>query len=101
MIKLSEPGASLYHLNTIPFRIGEPHELNLAIKYPEQPFFYAFNNDSYNYAEWENPGYRLEGEIYEVIVRLVGANLNEEHHFTLKNLGPGNGLELTPPAPQS
>jgi hypothetical protein len=46
MVKLSEPGASLYHLNTIPFRIGEVHELNLAIKYPEQTFFYAFNNDS-------------------------------------------------------
>jgi hypothetical protein len=36
-----------------------------------------------------------------VIVTLVGPNTNDEHHFTLRNLGAGGGLELTNPEVQS
>jgi len=79
----------------VPFRIGEIHELNVAIKYRDQAYFYAFDNGTYGHFNWENPAYRLEGDAYEVIVRLRGVHLDQEHRFKLNNLGAGAGLEFS------
>jgi hypothetical protein len=92
--KAKDPFASLIDLNTVPFKIGETHELNVAIKHPHQAHFYAFDNSTYDYANWENPAYRLEGDTYEVIVRLRGVHLDQEHRFKLRNLGAGTGLQF-------
>jgi hypothetical protein len=100
MVKFSDPGASLFHLNAIPFRIGEDHELNITVKFPEDGFFYAFNNDSYSRPLWRHDGFRLDGDVYEVIVTLVGPHVGEEFHFTLRNLGQGKGLDLAGLTPQ-
>jgi hypothetical protein len=94
--KAKEPFASLIDLNTVPFRIGEQHELNVAIKYPDDSFFYGFNNSNYDHPNWRVPAYRLNGASYEVVVRLFGRLVDEEYRFTLKNLGAGQGLVMTP-----
>jgi hypothetical protein len=93
--KAKDPFASLIDLNTVPFRIGETHELNVAIKYPDQAFFYAFDNGTYDHPNWENPAFRLDGGTYEVTVRLRGVHLDQEHRFRLCNLGTGAGLEFS------
>jgi hypothetical protein len=93
--KAAQPFASLIDLNAVPFRIGETHELDIAIKHPDQPHFYAFDNSTYDHPNWENPAFRLDGDLYEVVVRLRGAHLDQEHRFRLRNLGTGKGLELS------
>lgn len=93
--KAKDPFASLIDLNTVPFRIGETHELNVAIKHPDQAYFYAFDNGTYDHPNWENPAFRLEGDTYQVIVRLRGVHLDQEHRFKLRNLGAGAGLEFS------
>ena len=74
----------------------ETHELNVAIKYPEQPWFYAFDNSTYDHPNWENPAFRLDGEECDVAVRLRGVHLDQELRFSLRNPGTGASLELVP-----
>jgi hypothetical protein len=95
--KARDPFASLIDLNAISFRIGEEHELNIAIKHPAQAFFYAFNNQTYDHPNWENPAYRLDGDAYEVVVRLFGRNVDEGYRFVLRNLGTAAGLQIALP----
>jgi hypothetical protein len=95
--KARDPFASLIDLNAVPFRIGEEHELNIAFKHPGQAFLYGFNNQTYDYPNWENPAYRLDGDSYEVVVRLFGRNVDDEFRFMLRNLGTGAGLEIALP----
>jgi pimeloyl-ACP methyl ester carboxylesterase len=98
------PFASLNDLNTVPFQIGEQHQLNVAIKHPQQEWFYAFDNTSYAHDNWENPSYRLVGDEYDVAVRLRGPNIDAEYTFVLWNPGPEQGfvfsqrIEPAPPA---
>jgi hypothetical protein len=93
--KAKDPFASLIDLNTVPFRIGETHELNIAIKHPEQAWFYAFDNSTYDHPNWDNPAFRLDGTEYHVVVRLRGTHLDQKLHFNLRNLGAGAGLEFS------
>jgi hypothetical protein len=94
--KAKDPFGSLIDLNAVPFRIGEQHELNVAFKYEKDPYFYGFNNTTYDHLNWENPEFRLTDGSYEVAVRLFGRLVDEEYRFTLKNLGAGGGLTMTP-----
>lgn len=91
-----QPFSSMIDLNAVPFRIGETHELNIAVKHPNQAHFYAFDNNSYHFDNWENPTYRLTEPRYEVIVRLRGRHVDDEHHFLIRNVGVDAGLELHP-----
>lgn len=92
--KAKDPFASLIDLNTVPFRIGETHELNIAVKHPEQAWFYAFDNSTFDFQNWENPSYKLTEHEYRVTVRLRGGHLDDEQHFIVRNLGVGKGLEI-------
>lgn len=90
--KARDPFASLFDLNAIPFRIGEQHELNVAIRHRSQAEIHGFNNDSYNYPNWDNPGFKLEASEYEVAVRLLGRNVDDEFRFFLKADPAGEGF---------
>jgi len=90
-----QPFASLIDLNTVPFRIGETHELDVAIKHHDQPHFYTFDNSTYDHPNWENPAFRLEGNTYDVVVRLRGAHLDQEYRVRLRNFGVNAGLQVS------
>ena len=90
--KARDPFASLSDLNAIPFRIGEQHELNVAIRHRGQAEIHGFNNDTYDYLNWDNPGFKLESGEYEVAVRLLGRNVDDEFRFLLKGDPAGEGF---------
>jgi hypothetical protein len=57
-----------------------------------QTAIHGFNNDTYNYPNWDNPGFRLESGGYEVAVRLLGRNVDDELRFFLKADPAGEGF---------
>jgi hypothetical protein len=89
------PFSSTIDLNAVPFRIGERHELNVAIKYSHESQCYAFSNVTYGHPDWKPPAYLLPEARYHIRVRLVGPFVDEEFHFGLENLGLDQGMELT------
>lgn len=92
---LERPFGSLIDLNTVPFRIGERHELDLVIKHASDGECYAFSNSSYSAPDWRVPAFRLDQSRYEVTVTLVGRRVDQEFHFELHNQGAGQGFTLT------
>jgi hypothetical protein len=73
---------------------GLPHELNLALKYPEDSNCYAFNNESYDRLDWRLPKFRLDGSTFHVRVKLIGQRVEKEWWFELINDGPNRGLRI-------
>lgn len=80
---------------------GLPRELDIALKYPDDEFCYAFNNKScISSRDWRMPAFMLKGHSFYIKVRLVGIPmLDETWWFKLSNLGKGDGLkiETSPP----
>lgn len=75
---------------------GLAQELDIALKYPEDEFCYAFNNESCCYSnDWRMPRFLLKGYSFYVKVRLMGVPmLDKTWWFTLYNSGAGKGLRI-------
>jgi len=73
---------------------GYPHELTVAMKYKEDESCYGFSDISYNFRDWRNTGYILDGSEFYVKVHLTGENTSGEWWFNLQNKGANNSIEL-------
>lgn len=75
---------------------GLPRELDIALKYPEDEFCYAFNNVSCRHSnDWRMPKFLLKGYSFYLKVRLVGVPmLDKTWWFKLYNSGAGKGLRI-------
>lgn len=62
---------------------GLSHELNLAIKHPQEKTIYAFNNDSYPYPGWRNPAFAIKSNKIVIRVRLSGENVDDKDWWVL------------------
>ena len=74
---------------------GERHELDIAMKYEDDEWCYAFANESYRAVDWRKPEWKLVGESFKVRISLQGVGMEDQvRWFALVNLGPGKGMEL-------
>ncbi len=74
-----------------------PHELDVAMKYPEEEECFAYNNANYWTANWSKlPAHRLNAEEMRVRVAITGSNFKPlVGWFVLRNPGVGGGLEIS------
>ena len=90
-----EQGTPTRELDSVDFEEnGNEHELDIALKYQDEEVCYAFNNTSYSAPMWKNPNFELNGERFQVRVRLKGQMVDKEWWFTLHNLGRNQGLKI-------
>lgn len=74
---------------------GLPHELDIAMKYPEDEDCYAFDNESYFSYDWRVPRLLLKGRSYSVKVRLAGIPMIDRTWWLrLYNEGVGKGMKI-------
>jgi hypothetical protein len=74
---------------------GLYHELDVAMKYPEDEDCYAFGNESYFSYGWKKPSFSLKGHSFKVKIRLVGVPMvDKTWWFTLHNEGTGKSMRI-------
>jgi len=59
---------------------GAVRWLDLLLKYPEDEYCYAYNNDSYSYARqfFQHPDYQISSKRFFIQVRLKGAHIPDD-----------------------
>ncbi len=73
---------------------GTPRKLDLFMKFPEDEFCYAYNNDSYFFENWRNLNYKLIQENFSIHVELIGERVEKEFWFTVHNKDRGNHIQI-------
>jgi len=90
-----ERGSPTRELHSVDFEeSGNDHELDIALKYRDEEFCYAYNNESYFAPGWKEPKFLLHGERFQLRVRLSGRMVDKEWWFTLCNIGKNQGLTI-------
>lgn len=73
----------------------EDQQISIAIKFEGENECYIFSNESYAYAAWKNPAWRLETGTYRLRVTVFYERGNSRDDFELCNLGPSrNDMHL-------
>ena len=81
-----DPAKANKHLLPTDIRIGEPVELDLAVKFLDEGETYAVTNQSYVIHGLRHP-HPLEGTRFLVVVTLSAVDVKECFEFTFENLG--------------
>ena len=74
---------------------GTPLKLDLFMKFPEDEFCYAYNNDSYFFDNWRHVNHKLSAERFYIHVELVGERVEKEFWFTTNNKERGKHIQIT------
>jgi hypothetical protein len=82
-------------INTNILSNGTPRMLDLFMKFTEDEFCYAYNNDSYFFENWRHENYKIEEDIFFIQVELIGERLEKEFWFTVYNIEKGNDIRLS------
>ena len=85
---------STIDLTNIDLSIGQPVELNVAIKHCDSPDYYGFHNRILTHPTWEDPTLQLPRPQCKMQVRLRGGWVDTTYQFLLKNPGKGMPLEV-------
>ena len=67
---------------------GESNPLDLAVKYPGETFFYAYNNDSYfapQISPFRLPDYKIDHKEVLVMVELIGSRVKLRKKYKIVN----------------
>jgi hypothetical protein len=76
---------------------GEPRSLDVAFKFPDDDFAYAYNNESYYHGnDWcRNPKYRVPVLEFIAAVRVTGSNFAPlEHRYIVSHEGKGSTIRI-------
>ena len=82
-------------INTNILSNGTPRKLDLFMKFPDDEFCYAYNNDSYFFENWRHVNYKLTGDLFYIKVELIGERVNEHFWFTVHTENKGKHIRLT------
>lgn len=65
------------------------------MKFPEDEFCYAYNNDSYYFENWRHDNYKITENIFFIQVELIGERLEKEFWFTVYNKEKGKDIRVS------
>lgn len=91
------PYASIADLRRMDFPPnGEPHDLDIALKHPQDDCCYGFDDESCRLPGWRKDAFKLDGELFDVCVTLQGVGMDGDvvEWFTLRNLASGGGMSI-------
>jgi len=74
---------------------GTPRKLDLFMKFQDDEFCYAYNNDSYFFENWRHVNYKLTAETFLIHVELIGERVEKDFWFTAYNNDKGKHLRVT------
>ncbi len=74
---------------------GTPRRLDLFMKFPDEEFCYAYNNDSYFFENWRHINYKLVGNQFLIEVVLIGERVEKGYWFTVYNKDGGKHIQIT------
>jgi hypothetical protein len=74
---------------------GTPFKLDLFMKFPEDEFCYAYNNDSYFFENWRHVNYKLTAERFFIHIELIGERVEKDFWFSVYNKDRGKQLQIT------
>jgi len=74
---------------------GAVRYVDLFMKYPEDDYCYGYNNESYDFANYQNPAFVIPLKRFFVVVKLFGAYLpDKEWTFEAETNGRGDTFKI-------
>ncbi len=74
---------------------GTPRKLDLFMKFSEDEFCYAYNNDSYFFENWRHVNFKLTPDKFFIHVELIGERVEIYYWFTVYNWDAGKHIQTT------
>lgn len=66
----------------------EDQQMSLLIKFDQQQDIHIFGNESYGFADWQNPKWRVPSGTHRLLVSLYYERGRVQREFRLSNAGP-------------